>query len=283
MDLAAVTGSTLLDPMNLPFEEATRSSTSARRDLRVVPLPVERRRQGQRRPAAAPRGRASDQPGARRVPARHQIYLQERIGKLTGGIARLKVIGASNGELKEKRDRAEDAVCAVRGAIKHGCLPGGGWTLLRLMAELKDQNDQAISEVLIPALFEPVTRLLENVGITEQNDDEFRAIMAPILKNLLVPYETFTDPETKATHRIPGRSSTTRSSASTWIRTPDGILDSTPAVLEAIRNSLSIASLLGTSAAPWSSSGTSTWSVKEARDQANFVRDSNTNEANERP
>lgn len=282
MDLAAVTGSTLLDPMSLPFEEAlpehfgkALTFESYRFRSNIV-------------------GKASDDLLLLRVDelqtnlARAEsqldtIYLQERIGKLTGGIARLKVIGASNGELKEKRDRAEDAVCAVRGAVKHGCLPGGGWTLMRLMAELKDQNDPAISEVLVPALFEPVTRLLENVGLTAQNDDEFRAIIDPIAKNLMVPYETFTDPETKVTHRIAGPIVYDALESKHVCPYAGGILDSTPAVLEAIRNSLSSAGLMGTLGGLVCFKRDAAIERQEARDQANFVRDSNTNEANERP
>lgn len=53
-----------------------------------------------------------------------KILLEERLGKLTNGIAQLKIYGSSNAELKEKADRAEDAVCAVRAAISHGCQIG---------------------------------------------------------------------------------------------------------------------------------------------------------------
>jgi chaperonin GroEL len=281
MDLAAVTGSTTLDPLNLPFEEAQiehfgkaevfesyrfRSNVVGKANDDIVLLRVDE--------LQTQLSRSESQ--------LETITLQERIGKLTGGIARLKVIGASNGELKEKRDRAEDAVCAVRGAIKHGVLPGGGWTLLRLMAELKLQGDQAISEVLIPALFEPVARLLENVGLTNQVDDEFRAVMDPILKNLFVPYETFTDPETKATHRLQGPIVYDALESKHVDPYGDGILDSTPAVLEAIRNSLSIASLLGTLGGTVVFKRDAAVERQEARDRANFVRDSSTNEANER-
>jgi chaperonin GroEL len=59
-------------------------------------------------------------------------WLEERLGKLTSGIAKLTIYGGSNGELKEAHDRCEDAVCAVRSAISKGVLPGGGRTLLDL-------------------------------------------------------------------------------------------------------------------------------------------------------
>lgn len=163
-----------------------------------------------------------------------KAMLDERIGKLTGGIARLKVIGASNGELKEKRDRAEDAVCAVRGAIKHGCLPGGGWMLLKLMAELAATENadpiknQVVGEVLIPALFEPVARLLANCGI---NEDEGREVLAPIIVAIKNNEKPIVYDALEQKHVDPYEG---------------GILDSLPAVLEAVRNSISIAALLGT-------------------------------------
>jgi chaperonin GroEL len=268
-DLAAVVGSEILDPMNLPFEEATlehlgtaevfeafrfRSNVIGRPSnedallLRVDQLKVNLTRAESKL---------------------DEIYLQERIGKLTGGIARLKVVGSSNGESKEKRDRAEDAVCAVRGAIKHGVLPGGGWTLLKLMAGLKQLNDPIVDGVMIPALFEPFKRLLENMGITEANDDEFRGILAPILIGLdkqpgegLVVYDAL-----DGTHVDPFEG---------------GVLDSTPAVLEAIRNSLSIAVLLGTLGGTVVFKRDSEVERAEARDMANFMRNANRNEADER-
>ncbi len=268
LDLCAITGSTLLDPMNHPFEQAEmdhfgkatlfesyrfRSNAVGKANDDLLLLRVDELQTNL----------------ARAESQLDTIYLQERIGKLTGGIARLKVIGASNGELKEKRDRAEDAVCAVRGAIKHGCLPGGCWTLLKLMNVLKDQKDPVVTDVLIPALFEPFRRLLENVGLTEANDDEYREILQPIIMGLdmkagegLAVYDAL-----EGVHVDPFEG---------------GILDSTPAVLEAIRNSLSIAALLGTLGGTVVFKRDAAVERQEARDMANFNRDSNRNEADER-
>jgi chaperonin GroEL len=117
--------------------------------------------------------------------------------------------------LKEKRDRAEDAICAVRGAIKHGVLPGGGWTLLKLCQLMP--RDEIIDEILRTAFQEPVVRLLSNVGICTA--EELQLVLEPIL----LAMQTDCAPLVY-----------------------DAILDSTPAVLEAIRNALSIATLLGT-------------------------------------
>jgi chaperonin GroEL len=287
LDLAAMTGATLLDPMNLPFEQAElehfgtanlfesyrfRSNVVGKANEDLLLLRVDELQTNL----------------ARAESQLDTIYLQERIGKLTGGIARLKVIGASNGELKEKRDRAEDAVCAVRGAIKHGCLPGGAWTLLRVMAELRKLNDPILEGVLIPALFEPFRRLLENVGITEHNTEEFQAILKPILERLF---------EAKGIRQVE-YDETGSEISSSYVRTgpvvydalegkhvdpfEGGVLDSTPAVLEAVRNSLSIASLLGTLGGTVVFKRDSAVEQQEARDMANFMRDANRNEADER-
>ncbi len=191
-----------------------------------------------------------------------KLLLQERLGKLTGGIAKLRVIGASNGELKEKRDRAEDAVCAVRGAIKHGCLPGGGWVLLKVIS-LLDSTDPVMREVLKPALMEPVFRLLFNCGM---NESEAARVIDPILQAMkegrVLVYDAMEDK-----HGDP---------------VDLGVLDSTPAVLEAIRNSISIAALLGTLGGTVVFSRDVALERSEARDTQEWMRNANVNEADER-
>ena len=182
-----------------------------------------------------------------------KILLQERLGKLTGGIAKLRVIGASNGELKEKRDRAEDAVCAVRGAIKHGCLPGGGWTLLKVISLLEDNSIN--TNVLKPALMEPVYRLLFNCGMT---DDEVQKVIDPILLAMkdgkTLVYDALDNKHGDAIEM--------------------GILDSTPAVLEAIRNSISAASNLSTLGGIICFRRDDQLEREEARATSSFMRDS---------
>ncbi|CAB4127255.1 GroL Chaperonin GroEL (HSP60 family) [uncultured Caudovirales phage] len=184
-----------------------------------------------------------------------KILTQERLGKLTGGIARLKVIGPTSGETKEKRDRAEDAVCAVRGAIKHGCLPGGGWALLAVCERLMKENDEILSEVLIPSLTEPVKRILQNCGYSA---DETKAIVLGLYNSEAGLGDMVFDAlEGKYVDPIEG-----------------GILDSTPAVLEAIRNSLSIATLLGTLGGTVVFARDTALEYAEARSALEFDRDS---------
>ncbi len=190
------------------------------------------------------------------------MYLRERKAKLSGGIARLTVFGASHGELKEKRDRADDAVCAVRGAIKHGTLPGGGWTLLKLCSVLP--ADDICDEILRPAFSAPIQRLISNCGITDEA--EIAAILEPILTGLGGTPVVYDFLEQKHVDPYKG-----------------GLLDSTPAVLEAIRTSVANASLLGTASGIVAFKRDSTLERSEAQATASFNRDSNVNEADARP
>ncbi len=190
------------------------------------------------------------------------ILTQERLAKLTGGIAKLTVVGSSNGELKEKKDRAEDAVCAVRGAIKSGCLPGGGWMLLKLCSILSDE-DPVTRDVLKPALMEPVYRLLSNCGL---NELDTQRVLTPVLNGLRDGKQVIYD----AYNHVHGDP------------VELGVLDSTPAVLEAIRNSISIASLLGTLGGYCVFKRDADLERSEARDTQSWLRDANSNEANDR-
>lgn len=200
-----------------------------------------------------------------------KILLQERLGKLTNGIAKLKVVGSSNGELREKRDRAEDAVCAVRGAIKHGVLPGGGWTLLKLNMTLSEgyPDDEVVTRVLCPALLAPISLLYRNCGF---NDEEIEEALKPVRKSIQKPSKTsgllvYDALEGKYVNPY-----------------QEGILDSTPAVLEAIRNSLSIASLLGTLGGICVFQRDHELDRSEAKETQNFMRDANVEgEADSRP
>ncbi|AFC70957.1 chaperonin GroEL [Rickettsia australis] len=95
--------------------------------------------------------------------------LQERLAKLSGGVAVLKVGGATEVEVKERKDRVEDALAATRAAVEEGVVAGGGVTLLhasqtltKLKVENKDQ--QAGIEIVIEALKDPLKQIVENAG-----------------------------------------------------------------------------------------------------------------------
>ena len=95
--------------------------------------------------------------------------LQERLAKLAGGVAVIKVGGATEIEVKEKKDRVDDALHATRAAVEEGIVPGGGVALIRVkqaISGLKGANpDQnAGIKILLRALEEPLRQIVSNAG-----------------------------------------------------------------------------------------------------------------------
>ena len=94
--------------------------------------------------------------------------LQERLAKLSGGVAVIKVGAATEVELKEKKHRIEDAVSATRAAVEEGVVPGGGVTLVRAesaLLKLKLKDDEATgANIVRDALSEPARRIATNAG-----------------------------------------------------------------------------------------------------------------------
>ena len=96
--------------------------------------------------------------------------LQERLAKLAGGVAVLYVGAATEVEMKEKKDRVDDALHATRAAVEEGIVPGGGVAYIRCISsleKLKGANDDETTGVLIVkrALEEPLRQIVENAGI----------------------------------------------------------------------------------------------------------------------
>jgi chaperonin GroEL len=96
--------------------------------------------------------------------------LNDRIGSLTNGIAKINVGGQTELEIKEKYDRIEDALNAARAAIEEGIVPGGGTTLLRL-ADKIDPNKSIGHEILAAALGAPFFQILNNIGYSMTPDE----------------------------------------------------------------------------------------------------------------
>ena len=94
--------------------------------------------------------------------------LQERLAKLVGGVAVIKVGAATETELKEKKARVEDAMHATRAAVEEGIVPGGGVALIRCIAaldKLKVDPDEAIGVNIVKrALEEPMRQIAQNAG-----------------------------------------------------------------------------------------------------------------------
>jgi len=96
--------------------------------------------------------------------------LQERLAKLSGGVAVIRVGGATEVEVKERKDRVDDALHATRAAVEEGIVAGGGVALLRASAKLAnvatDNEDQAVGVAIVKkALEAPLRQIAENAGV----------------------------------------------------------------------------------------------------------------------
>jgi chaperonin GroEL len=99
--------------------------------------------------------------------------LQERLAKLVGGVAQIKIGAATETEMKEKKARVEDALHATKAAVEEGIVPGGGVALLRAMDEveklLKEQKGDVRTgvQIVVRALEEPTRQIIHNAGLDE--------------------------------------------------------------------------------------------------------------------
>ncbi len=108
--------------------------------------------------------------------------LQERLAKLSGGVAIIRVGAATELEMKEKKQRVEDALSATRAAVEEGIVPGGGTVLIRAAQNLKKLKSDEVDEqtgidILRKALLEPVKIIASNCGF------EGAVILAEVEKN----------------------------------------------------------------------------------------------------
>lgn len=151
-------------------------------------------------------------------------WLDERIAKITSGIAKLTIIGSNPADIKERADRAEDAVCAIRSSITHGVLPGGGRIILDMALKMAEfEKGDPAREVLMPSLLSLFNRLLDNAGYHEEE-------AAQVLSRLIEITDEVYDIENQKFGHAEDL----------------GIFDATKAVSEALRNSVEIAGVLGT-------------------------------------
>jgi chaperonin GroEL len=154
--------------------------------------------------------------------------LQERLAKLVGGVAIIKVGAATETEMKEKKARVEDAMHATKAAVEEGIVPGGGVALLRasrVLARLQVLGDEQIGvNIIIRAIEEPMRWIATNAGhegsivvqrVKEMGDDEGFNAQTALYENLV----------------------------------QSGVIDPTKVVRSAIQNAASIASLLLTTEA----------------------------------
>lgn len=156
--------------------------------------------------------------------------LQERLAKLSDGIAVIKVGAATESELKEKKLRIEDALNATKAAIAEGIIPGGGAALVRIQSELRDTLKHENMDIMrgitavLDALSDPLENIAENAG--------------------------FDGTATLETFRTQPKEVGFDAKTGTWVNLIEkGIIDPTKVTRSAILNASSIASLLITTEA----------------------------------
>ena len=112
--------------------------------------------------------------------------LQERLAKLAGGVAVIKVGGATEVEVKERKDRVDDALNATRAAVEEGIVAGGGCALLRASKAITvkgiNDDEEAGVNIVRRALQSPIRQIVENAGV------EGSIVVAKILENASVSF-----------------------------------------------------------------------------------------------
>lgn len=195
-----------------------------------------------------------------------KLWVQERLGKITNGIAKLTIFGGSNGELKEKVDRAEDGVCSVRSAITHGALPGGCRLSIDMASKLASELEvgDPAREVLMPSLLSLPQKLLDNAGYSQ---DEINEVLTKLYQNTELVYDV--------ENQVYGKAEDL------------GLFDATKAVEESLSNAVSIANVLGTMGGIVAHPRDSVFERSEATADSEFMKvcdnpNQFVNEANER-
>jgi chaperonin GroEL len=156
--------------------------------------------------------------------------LQERLAKLAGGVAVIRVGGSTEVEVKERKDRVDDALHATRAAVEEGIVPGGGVALARaslILANLKPENeDQKFGiEIIRKAVLTPLRQIVENAG------EDGAVISGKVLEN--DSYDFGFDAQTGTYKDLVAA----------------GIIDPTKVVRTALQDAASVASLLITTEA----------------------------------
>src|SRR5213594_1161054 len=155
--------------------------------------------------------------------------LQERLAKLAGGVAMIKVGAATETEMKEKKARVEDALNATRAAVEEGIVPGGGVALLRAaeaVDRVKADGDEKVGAMIVRrALEEPIRMIVENAGFEASVIVEKVRGMVPVTRGFDAETNEYVD------------------------MMQAGIIDPTKVERVALQNAASIASLLLTTEA----------------------------------
>jgi chaperonin GroEL len=146
--------------------------------------------------------------------------LQERLGRLSGGVAIISVGGNSDIEIKEKRDRVEDALYATKAALAEGIIPGGGWPLYNIALGMTQET--LGKKIIAKAISSPFTKIMDNAGLEVATET-----IEELIKSIELTYNAKTKEVVNAYEA--------------------GILDPVKVTRVALENALSVASTILTS------------------------------------
>lgn len=267
LDLSAFTGATVFDPISRPVEsfeikdlglESMETFECYRYKSVVLGKPDEF--------LVITRSEELEKQAEQAESSLDAEILRERLAILTGGIARLKVKGSSEAELKEKRHRVEDAVAAIKGALKYGVLPGCAKTLMTLAEEIHKANvSDAVKAIMPLAFLAPFERIMTNGGHNSQEISQVAIEMSYSIQEAKFQEEVVIGSKlmqlVRKLLRKPQKTQTVIRSRNVAIKkdfwhTYDalnfkyghgieiGVVDSASAVLMSIKNSLSVAKML---------------------------------------
>jgi chaperonin GroEL len=231
LDVAAFTGATVFDPISKPLESGNLSDLGLdsidsfeyyRYKSIILGTPDEL--------LVIQRAEELEQQMKHEESSMDREILNERCAILTQGIARINVYGSSEAELKEKKHRVEDAVAAIKGALKYGVLPGCAKTLLVLGEMIKNDSSlsEAVKTIMGQAFKYPYLRILTNGGLNQEEVDEISKRTLEIASDgepsFFYTYDALN-------HRFGDAIEL-------------GVIDSAAAVQMAIKNSLSVSKML---------------------------------------
>ncbi len=171
-DIAAVTGATVIsDDMGMTFENITPAVLGGAKKVVVSKDSTLIAQGAGDKTAIAARADEIRQLLANTTSDYDREKLSERLAKLVGGVAVIKVGGMTEVEVKEKKDRVDDALAATRAAVSDGIVAGGGIALVRAVAALKDMTgentDQNVGiDIVRRALTAPCAQIAENAGVS---------------------------------------------------------------------------------------------------------------------
>ena len=232
-DLAVLTGGQLIsEDLGIKLENVTLDMLGKAKKVTITKdATTDRRRRGRQ---GGDRERASRQIKTQ-IEDTTSDYdkekLQERLAKLAGGVAIIKVGGSTEIEVKERKDRVDDALNATRAAVEEGIVPGGGVALLKAAKALDglkgDNADQDAGIAIVRrALQAPIRQIAENAGV------EGSIVVGKVLENK---------------PRRPSASTPRPRSTSIWSRA--GVIDPTKVVRTALQDAASVAGLMITTEA----------------------------------